>query len=256
MTCILRFVVPLALFSSVSARGDDVVILPASAALEGPRASQRFLVEARRGSAMVADLTARATFSIDKANVARVSPDGRVSPVGDGEAVLTARVGDQTATAAVTVKNFRKDEPWSFRNHVMPVLTRAGCNSGACHGAAAGKNGLRLTLRGYGPEVDYDVLTRQALGRRINKTSPAESLFLLKPTGAAGTWRQRAASRPTLLEYRVLAEWIKAADASATRRRSHGRENHGLPQRRSSEAWRQARRDRTGDLFQRPRAPT
>ena len=74
--------------------------------------------------------------------------------------------------------------PRSTKNHVLSVLTKAGCNSGACHGAAAGKNGLRLTLRGYGPEVDYDVLTRQALGRRINRSSPAESLFLLKPTGA------------------------------------------------------------------------
>ena len=51
---------------------------------------------------------------------------------------------------------------WSFRNHVMPVLTKAGCNSGACHGAAAGKNGFKLTLRGYDPEVDYATLTRQA----------------------------------------------------------------------------------------------
>ena len=67
---------------------------------------------------------------------------------------------------------------------MLPVLTKTGCNSGACHGAAAGKNGFRLTLRGYGPEVDYDVLTRQALGRRIVKTAPAESLLLLKPTGA------------------------------------------------------------------------
>src|SRR5262249_45055822 len=81
--------------------------------------------------------------------------------------------------------------------------------SGACHGALAGKNGLRLTLRAYGPEVDYDVLSRQALGRRIVKTAPAESLFLLKPTGAiehGGGVR----FAPDALEYRVIAEWIGA----------------------------------------------
>ena len=49
------------------------------------------------------------------------------------------------------------------------MLTRAGCNQGSCHGAAAGKNGFRLTLRGYGPEVDYDALTRQARARRIDQ---------------------------------------------------------------------------------------
>src|SRR5438093_13162395 len=71
---------------------------------------------------------------------------------------------------------------WSFANDVEPVLTKAGCNSGACHGAAAGKNGFKLTLRGYDPDVDYLVLTRQALGRRINRIEPASSLILLKPT--------------------------------------------------------------------------
>ena len=72
--------------------------------------------------------------------------------------------------------------PVSFRNHVVPVLTKAGCNSGPCHGAAAGKNGFKLTLRGYDPELDYLTLTRQAGARRINKVDPAASLMLLKPT--------------------------------------------------------------------------
>ena len=88
------------------------------------------------------------------------------------------------ARATISVENHERDEPWSFRNHVEAVLTKQGCNAGACHGAAAGKNGFRLTLRGYGPEVDHAVLTRQALGRRIVKTAPQESLLLLKPTGA------------------------------------------------------------------------
>ena len=70
----------------------------------------------------------------------------------------------------------------SFRNHVVPVLTKMGCNSGACHGAAAGKNGFSLTLRGYDPAADYDAITRQAGGRRVNKLEPARSLLLLKPT--------------------------------------------------------------------------
>jgi hypothetical protein len=96
---------------------------------------------------------------------------------------------------------------WSFRNHVIPVLTRLGCNSGACHGAAAGKGGFKLTLRGYDPELDYAVLSRQALGRRVNKIEPARSLLLLKPTmaiGHGGGKRMEVNS----LEYKVLAEWI------------------------------------------------
>src|SRR2546421_4357495 len=71
--------------------------------------------------------------------------------------------------------------PISFVNDVIPALTRAGCNQGTCHGAAAGKNGFKLTLRGYAPELDYLVLTRQSNGRRINRQDPDKSLFLRKP---------------------------------------------------------------------------
>src|SRR5262249_54126700 len=102
---------------------------------------------------------------------------------------------------------------WSFRNHVVPVLTRLGCNSGACHGSAAGKSGFKLTLRGYDPEVDYNTPTRQSLGRRTNKLEPARSLLLLKPTmtiGHGGGKRLEVGS----LEYKVLSEWMAAGMAA------------------------------------------
>src|SRR5207248_2162982 len=70
----------------------------------------------------------------------------------------------------------------SFVNDVVPALTKAGCNQGACHGAAAGRNGFKLSLRGFAPELDYIAITRQARGRRICKTNPSESLLVRKPT--------------------------------------------------------------------------
>ena len=206
-----RFGMALALACSWfgTAGASDLAVLPESATLDGPKASQRVLVEEREGGTMVGDRTAGATFRVDDPKVASVDVLGNVKPLGDGSTTLTAKVGDREAKATIAVKNFADERPWSFKNHVLPVMTRAGCNSGACHGAAAGKNGLRLTLRGYGPEVDYDVLTRQALARRINKTAPEQSLFLLKPTGAIehGGGARFAADSP---EYRVLAEWIGA----------------------------------------------
>ncbi len=96
---------------------------------------------------------------------------------------------------------------WNFRNDVIPVLTKAGCNQGACHGALAGKGGFKLTLRGYDPEVDYDVLTRQATGRRITLAEPASSLLLRKATMQiphGGGRRFKVDS----LEYKILSEWI------------------------------------------------
>ena len=98
---------------------------------------------------------------------------------------------------------------WSFRNHVQPVLAKMGCSAGACHGAAAGQNGFKLSLRGYDNEGDYLALTRQALGRRIIPSDPGRSLLLLKPTASVphkGGKRFEVGS----LEYRVLSEWIAA----------------------------------------------
>src|SRR2546423_10737185 len=74
----------------------------------------------------------------------------------------------------------------SFRNHVLPVLTKATCNSGACHGALAGKGGLKLSLRGFAPSTDYDVLTHQSMGRRVVKGDPAHNLMVQKPTMMIG----------------------------------------------------------------------
>ena len=126
-------------------------------------------------------------------------------------ALSSAQVKEKAAArrAGMTAIGMGEPASWSFRNHVIPVLTKMGCNSGACHGAAAGKNGFKLTLRGYDPEVDYATLTRQAAGRRTNLSEPARSLILLKPTLAlphGGGKRFEAGS----LEYKVIAGWIAA----------------------------------------------
>ncbi len=95
----------------------------------------------------------------------------------------------------------------SFRNNVQPVLAKAGCNAGACHGAAAGQNGFKLSLRGYDDEGDYSTLTRQALSRRVNTSDPGRSLILLKATAAIphkGGKRFEVDSA----EYKILADWI------------------------------------------------
>ncbi len=87
------------------------------------------------------------------------------------------------ALATTGVAAERPDRPLSFSNDIMPLLSKAGCNSGACHGAASGKKGFKLSLRGYDPAPDYLALTRGTLGRRIDLTNPDQSLLLLKATG-------------------------------------------------------------------------
>src|SRR4029434_10515755 len=77
------------------------------------------------------------------------------------------------------------ENPPSFRNHIQPILAKAGCSLGACHGAAAGQGGFKLSLRGYDDEGDWLTLTRGAFGRRITPSYTARSLMTLKPTARA-----------------------------------------------------------------------
>ena len=184
----------------------DLVILPEAIVLRGKGSRQQLLVESRLAGTYVGH-TAVSTFTSSNPTVATIDDAGLVSAVGDGRTIITARAGDRIASTVVEVERASAPYPLTFRNHVVPVLTKAGCNSGPCHGAAAGKNGFKLTLRGYDPEVDYLTLTRQATARRINKNDPSASLMLLKPTLAVshGGGKRFAPRSP---EYRVIAEWI------------------------------------------------
>src|SRR6187399_3178557 len=110
-------------------------------------------------------------------------------------------------TLAVSLRAESGSSAPNFRNHVQPILAKAGCNSGACHGAAAGQGGFKLSLRGYDNEGDFYAITRHALGRRVLSADPGRSLLLLKPTTTVphkGGKRFEVDSQ----EYRVLADWI------------------------------------------------
>ena len=100
------------------------------------------------------------------------------------------------------------DRPLSFRHDVLPVLSKAGCNSGGCHGALAGKGGFRLSLNAYDPATDHYNITRENRGRRIEFADPARSLFVIKPTAAVrhkgGKFLHEDSD-----DYKLLIEWIQ-----------------------------------------------
>jgi hypothetical protein len=104
---------------------------------------------------------------------------------------------------------FAAAEEISFRNDVMPVLSKAGCNAGACHGNKSGKAGFKLSLRAQDPEQDYLTLTRDTFARRTNPFDPDQSLILLKPTTAIAHEGGLRFSRDSQ-EYRILRSWIAA----------------------------------------------
>ncbi len=97
----------------------------------------------------------------------------------------------------------------SYLNEVVPVLTKAGCNQGSCHGKGLGQNGFKLSLRGYDPESDFKALVREFAGRRIDTVEPEKSILITKPSGQSpheGGKLFGVGSR----EYATLLNWIRA----------------------------------------------
>ena len=187
---------------------ESLFLLPSKFTLQGPFARQQLLVEIAIDSQLTGQLTNNVVLTSSDPKVVKIEGT-TVIPLTNGTATVTAKSGERMATAQVTVVGTDHPFEWSFRNHVQPVLAKMGCSSGACHGAAAGQNGFKLSLRGYDDEGDFLALTRHALGRRIIPSDPGRSLLLLKPTGAVphkGGTRFETNSA----EYRVLSEWIAA----------------------------------------------
>jgi hypothetical protein len=185
-----------------------LVILPAHIELSGPRSLQHVVVQRAEGNELVSQISEDLEWESSDPQIAVVT-DGVVRPMANGTTKIVVRAAGAVAEATVVVQSMEQPQAWSFRNDVEPILTKAGCNSGACHGALAGKGGFRLTLRGYDPNLDFFTMTRQARGRRIELADPGRSLILAKPSGALphkGGLRFDTASD----EYQILSQWIAA----------------------------------------------
>jgi len=187
---------------------ETIALLPAQFELYGPAAQQPLVIERVREGLYVGQFVDEVEFHSSDPTVVAIE-DGMAIGKGNGEATISVTVGGQTASATVKVSALDQPFTWSFRNHVQSVLAKMGCSSGACHGAAAGKDGFKLSLRGYDPEADFLTLTRRARGRRVVPADPGRSLILIKPTATVphgGGLRFDVGSR----EYRVISEWIAA----------------------------------------------
>ncbi|MBI5772592.1 MAG: DUF1549 domain-containing protein [Verrucomicrobia bacterium] len=117
--------------------------------------------------------------------------------------------------AVVALASGVRAEEASFRNDVMAVLSKTGCNLGTCHGNASGKASFKLSLRGQDPDLDWLALTRDQFARRVNPLEPDASLLLLKATAAlAHEGGQRFKKDSD--EYRILQSWIAAGAGNDT----------------------------------------
>ncbi len=184
-----------------------IAVAPTAVELSGVRDRQGVVVQAEFADGSTRDVTARATFALDKP-IATIT-NAFLAPATEGSATLTVTHGSHTAKIPVTVTKPNEADPLRFRTDVMPVLTRVGCNTGKCHGSASGKDGFRLSLFGYDPEGDYFRLTRELGGRRVNLATPEDCLVVNKATGKVphtGGKRFEIGSE----NYLLLVRWLEA----------------------------------------------
>ncbi|MEM9589611.1 MAG: DUF1549 domain-containing protein, partial [Planctomycetota bacterium] len=187
-------------------RVPDLSVYPGEIKLGSARDYQGIVAMVRRDDGITVDATERVNWSLADESIARL--DGfTLYPVADGKTLLVGKMLGAEVKIPVEVSSATVRHPISFAMDVMPVLTRSGCNTGSCHGAARGKDGFRASLFGFDPAGDYQRITREIGTRRINLAVPSESLLLRKAIGAVPHTGGKLFEKDTQY-YATILEWL------------------------------------------------
>lgn len=186
----------------------SIEVVPKSITLDGRYDYAQLVVIGKLESGDTIDATRLVKINQNK-ELLQIAPAGLAQPKTDGAGELTLTLGAASAKVPVTVKNVKATRPVDYLHDVTPVLSRLGCNQGTCHGSAQGKNGFKLSLRGYDSIYDVRSLTDDLAGRRTNPVAPDNSLMLQKGSGRVphmgGTL-----TVPGEAHYEILKDWIAA----------------------------------------------
>lgn len=178
---------------------------PASVSLETLRDFQRLLILEELPDGTWLDRTAEASI-VAPDPLVRVE-EGALFPLADGATTLRVSVGERELEVPVEVRDTSVQRPTSFRLDVLPIFMAKGCNVGGCHGASRGQDGFRLSLFGFDPAGDYQRLTREIPGRRVDLAFPATSLLLEKATAAVPHTGGRRFEVDSAA-YRAIHSWL------------------------------------------------
>src|SRR5687767_9151707 len=178
---------------------------PSQITLKDGRDERRVLVLGKTEAGNWIDLTSDAKLRSDAAFI-KIDGLGYVRGTDKGKAEIVVSAAGKETKLPVMVEDAGM-HPIRFVRDVEPVISKAGCNAGTCHGAAKGKNGFKLSLRGYDPEFDYQALINDLSGRRFNRVNVDESLMLLKPL-AEVPHEGRQALKPGSREHQIFRQWI------------------------------------------------
>lgn len=189
---------------------DEVVQLSAEPARIQLRVGEQLhlLITARLKDGFDTDATGSAAVSATTPDFVAVDAGGVVRALKPGSSALTASFGGQRVEIPIEIQPMPANEAPTFIRDVLPVLSKAGCSAGACHAKPEGQNGFRLSVFSYDPASDYQEIVRDARGRRVFPSSPAESLLLLKATQ---TVPHEGGERfdQNSPAYRMLVEWMR-----------------------------------------------
>lgn len=158
----------------------DVRVHPPQVLLEAPEAAVQLIVNAEFAAGIVRDATRDCVFTVADPSIALVSPAGRVTPRRDGSTSIEVSSAGVTRQVSVRVVGVESPSRISFRRDIIPVLSKAGCNSGGCHGKAEGQGGFKLSVFGFDPVADQREIVLDGRGRRVFPSNPDQSLLLLK----------------------------------------------------------------------------
>lgn len=177
---------------------------PAEVRLVGVLDRVQLVVIAMGAEGVPADVTREATFE-SVSPLAVVSNSGRVAGVMEGKGGVRVTYGGESVEILVVVSD--TSAPIGFGEDVIPVLTKAGCNQGACHGAQFGQGKFKLSLLGFAPEQDFLALTREFSQRRISLVEPDDSLILQKAIAAIshGGGKRLSTDSPG---YQTIRDWV------------------------------------------------
>ena len=149
------------------------------------------------------DLTSRAQFLSADPKIVELLPHGLLLAKSNGTTAVQVTVDGVTKPVTVTVTGVEANPKLPFVDYVEPVLTKAGCNAGACHSSQHGKGGLILSVMGYDPEADHRNIVRDRMQRRVNLLDPKESLLLKKPALQAPHGGGKRLD-PSTVDYQIL----------------------------------------------------
>ncbi len=207
MVCVAGAWLLLASFSSDSLLAAPLAVTPATTVLDHPEETQQLLVTGQSADGRAIDLTRLAKYRVEDPKIAEVDELGLVRPLKDGKTQVVVEHGGQSQRVAVTVQGVDQPVPLSFHREIIPILTKAGCNIGGCHGKAEGQNGFKLSVFGFDPLGDHESIARLGRSRRISIASPDHSLLLRKAT-AAEPHGGGARIEYDSLRYRRLRRWV------------------------------------------------